>query len=57
MEWGWPQWVIAGWFILTLCSQFARAGAGRDAALWFGVLLSIIVLSFASYTLHAGGFW
>lgn len=55
MEWGWPQWVVAVLYGLTVIVYAANEGKPRDGK--YSTLGCLIGLAIMAFLLHKGGFW
>lgn len=55
MEWGWPQWIVAILYALSLSVNVALHGKKREGN--HNGFLSIVLVAIMAALLRAGGFW
>lgn len=55
MDWGWPQWVFAGLYVLGLVASALSHGKQKTGK--HDVLATMIGTAVSAFILHSGGFW
>lgn len=55
MEWGWPQWIVAILYALSVTVSVALHGQKRTGN--HNGFVSIVLVAILAALLHSGGFW